>query len=113
MQICATDPFPNCFVAFDGNGNVAALINAADGTSVAQYEYCPFGELVRATGPVRGNNPWRFATKYQDDETDLVYYGHRYLKDGRWLSRDSIGELGHELVRRNRTMGMRPDDGNV
>jgi RHS repeat-associated protein len=34
-------------------------------------------------------NPFRFSTKYQDDETDLVYYGRRYLNTstGRWLSR--------------------------
>jgi RHS repeat-associated protein len=25
-------------------------------------------------------NPFRFSTKYQDDETDLLYYGHRYYK---------------------------------
>jgi RHS repeat-associated protein len=23
-------------------------------------------------------NPFRFSTKYQDDETDLLYYGRRY-----------------------------------
>ena len=23
-------------------------------------------------------NPFRFSTKYQDDETDLLYYGYRY-----------------------------------
>lgn len=23
-------------------------------------------------------NPFRFSTKYQDDETDLFYYGYRY-----------------------------------
>jgi len=39
-------------------------------------------------------NPFRFSTKYQDDETDLLYYGYRYEKDGRWLSRDPIGEKG-------------------
>src|SRR6266498_634072 len=34
--------------------------------------------------------------KYCDDETDLVYYGHRYCNPstGRWLSRDPIGEKG-------------------
>ena len=43
-------------------------------------------------------NPFRFSTKYQDDETDLVYYGLRYLKTatGGWLSRDPIGESGGE-----------------
>jgi RHS repeat-associated protein len=56
---------------------------------LAQYEYGPFGELLRATGPMAKANPFRFSTKYQDDETDLVYYGRRYLNTstGRWLSR--------------------------
>ena len=38
------------FFGYDGNGNVAALINAADGTEAARYEYGPFGELLRAMG---------------------------------------------------------------
>lgn len=37
-------------------------------------------------------DPFRFSTKYQDDETDLLYYGYRYEKDGRWLSRDPLAE---------------------
>jgi RHS repeat-associated protein len=51
---------------------------------------------VRKTGPASGTNPFRFSTKYQDDETDLLYYGHRYYcaSTGRWLSRDRIGEAG-------------------
>ena len=82
----------NSFVAYDGNGNVSGLINAADGSIVARYEYGPFGEVLRATGPMA--NPFRFSTKYQDDETDLAYYGYRYYNanTGRWLSRDPIGE---------------------
>ena len=41
-------------------------------------------------------NPFRFSTKYQDDETDLLYYGYRYYNasTGRWLSRDPIEERG-------------------
>ena len=41
-------------------------------------------------------NPFRFSTKYQDDETDLLYYGYRYYSAnaGRWNSRDPIGESG-------------------
>jgi RHS repeat-associated protein len=41
-------------------------------------------------------NPFRFSTKYQDDETDLLYYGYRYFNGstGRWLSRDPIEETG-------------------
>jgi RHS repeat-associated protein len=80
----------NAFVAFDGNGNVAALVNAADGNTVARYEYGPFGEVIRATGPMARANPLRFSTKYQDDETDLLYYGYRYYRAtiGSWMSRD-------------------------
>jgi YD repeat-containing protein len=35
------------YVAYDGNGNVMGLVNAADGTWSARYEYGPFGEVVR------------------------------------------------------------------
>jgi RHS repeat-associated protein len=86
----------NCFVAFDGNGNVSALVNAADGSAMAQYEYGPFGEVIRATGPMARANPFRFSTKYQDDETDLLYYGKRYLNTvtGRWWSKDPAEETG-------------------
>jgi RHS repeat-associated protein len=86
----------NCFAAYDGNGNLAALINAADGTSVANYEYGPFGEVVRTTGPMAKANPIRFSTKYDDDESDLLYYGYRYYKasTGTWFSRDPIEESG-------------------
>ena len=41
-------------------------------------------------------NPFRFSTKYQDDETDLLYYGYRYYNasSGRWLSRDPAEQRG-------------------
>jgi RHS repeat-associated protein len=41
-------------------------------------------------------NPFRFSTKYQDDELDLLYYGYRYYSasTGRWISRDPIEEKG-------------------
>jgi len=82
------------FYAYDGNGNVMALVSAADGSVAARYEYGPFGELIRATGPMAKVNPFRFSTKYQDEETGLVYYGYRYEKDGGWLSRDPLDEKG-------------------
>jgi hypothetical protein len=40
-------------------------------------EYGPFGEVIRATGPMAKVNPFRFPTKYQDDDNDLPYYGFR------------------------------------
>jgi len=56
----------------------------------------PFGEVIRATGPMAKANPLRFSTKYQDDETDLLYYGYRYYNasTGRWLGRDPSEENG-------------------
>jgi RHS repeat-associated protein len=54
----------------------------------------PFGEVIRATGPMVKANPFRFSTKYQDDESDLLYYGYRYYgaSIGRWIGRDPTGE---------------------
>jgi len=82
----------NCFVAYDGNGNVSALVNAANGGPLGFYEYGPFGEVIRETGPMAKVNPFRFSTKFDDDETDLAYYGCRYYNPstGRWLSRDPL-----------------------
>jgi RHS repeat-associated protein len=84
------------FYAFDGNGNVAALLNADSGQPTAFYEYSPFGDLIRTTGSMAKSNPFRFSAKYTDDETGLLYYGYRYYQSstGRWLSRDPIGERG-------------------
>ena len=86
----------NYFAAFDGNGNVAALVSATNGSVVANYEYGPFGEVIRATGPMAKANPIRFSTKYDDDESDLLYYGYRYYKlsNGAWLNRDFAAEGG-------------------
>jgi len=79
--------------AYDGNGNVAAIMNSANGVVAGQWEYGPFGEVIRATGPMAKANPFRFSTKYQDDESDLVYYGYRYYNAGigRWTARDPLG----------------------
>jgi RHS repeat-associated protein len=89
------------FVTYDGNGNVIALVNASDGEVSAVYEYGPFGEPIRATGTLAEVNPFRFSTKYQDDETGWLYYGHRFYNSstGRWPNRDPLGEPGFELVR--------------
>jgi RHS repeat-associated protein len=99
----------HCFVGYDGNGNVAVLTLAHSGEAGqarAQFEYGPFGEPIRSSGTTtlaandhRGM-PFRFSTKYTDQESDLVYYGYRYYNPstGSWPNRDLIGELGgHNL----------------
>lgn len=84
------------FTAYDGNGNVVALVDGSNGIASANYEYGPFGEPIRASGSMGRANPFRFSTKFVDDETGLSYYGFRYYDPtpGRWISRDPIEENG-------------------
>ncbi|HPY31861.1 MAG TPA: RHS repeat-associated core domain-containing protein [Verrucomicrobiota bacterium] len=80
------------YCAYDGNGNVAALSAASDGSESARYEYGPFGELIRATGPMALENPFRFSTKRTDNTTDFVLYEYRLYSPstGRWPNRDPL-----------------------
>jgi RHS repeat-associated protein len=82
------------FTCYDGNGNVTALINAATGEESARYEYDPFAEPLRITGPMAKLNPIRFSTQYHDDYTGDDKYLFRDLRDGRWPNRDPIEEAG-------------------
>ncbi|MGC8989662.1 MAG: RHS repeat domain-containing protein [Verrucomicrobiia bacterium] len=86
----------NAFAAYDGNGNVMALVDASNGSVCARYDYGPFAEPVRISGPMGKVNPVRFSSKYTDDESGFLYYGYRYYNPstGRWPNRDSIGEEG-------------------
>jgi RHS repeat-associated protein len=85
----------NAFVGYDGNGNVSVLVSAANATTVANYEYGPFGEIIRQSGSMAKLNPCRFSTKFDDDESDFLYYGYRYYNPstGKWAGRDPAGEL--------------------
>ena len=78
---------------YDGTGHVAALTNI-NKDLLASYAYGPFGEKISATGPKANSNPWRFQTKYLDEETGLYYFGKRYYDPitGQWLSREILGE---------------------
>jgi RHS repeat-associated protein len=93
----------------DGNGNIVGTIDAATGQRTAEYEYGPFGEPLRANGPMANANPFRFSTKYTDNETGLVYYGYRFYNSqtGRWLSKDPINEIGFRAQRGVRSQRVR------
>lgn len=86
--------------AYDGNGNVSALLDAEAGsaTIAAVYEYGPFGEPLRAE--IRDADAtdisFRFSTKFTDAETGLVYYGLRYYSPtlGKFINQDPISESG-------------------
>ena len=79
------------FYCYDANGNVTDLVDT-NGTSVAHYEYDPFGNTVVKTGSLAEDNPFRFSTKYLDTEADLYYYGLRYYSPelGRWAEQGSV-----------------------
>ena len=85
---------------YDSNGNVGQLVDlgaAGAGTSVvAHYEYDPYGKVASQSGAYAATNPFRFSTKYLDDESSLSDFGNRYYHAGlgRWLNRDPIGEPG-------------------
>jgi RHS repeat-associated protein len=96
LQIHDADAGKTLLPAFDGNGNVTVLLNADSGAIEASYEYSPFGELLRASGSYAAANPLRFSTKWQDQESGLLYYGYRYYspREGRFISRDPLEEQG-------------------
>jgi RHS repeat-associated protein len=80
----------NCFTSSDGNGNITALINATDRSLAARYEYNPYGILLRETGLLARQNPFRYSSKYWDDESGLINYNARYYSPslGKWIGRD-------------------------
>jgi len=88
------------FTCYDGNGNVISLVSATTGDVIARYEYGPFGEPIRVTGPAANQNPFRFSTKRTDNTIDLILYEYRVYSSstGRWVSRDLINELGFKLL---------------
>ncbi|MES2308384.1 MAG: RHS repeat-associated core domain-containing protein, partial [Verrucomicrobiota bacterium] len=81
------------FPCYDANGNILAYV-LNTGVVTAQFEYGPFGELIRSSGTAPCN--FGFSTKYRDNETGLNYYGYRYYSTGlgRWMGRDPIEEQG-------------------
>lgn len=82
--------------AYDGNGNIYGMIDRGSGAIRAAYEYSPYGETLRAGGDEAAKNPYRFSSKYTDNETQFLYYGFRYYSPslGRFFGRDPIEEKG-------------------
>ena len=79
----------------DGIKNVSEVVSR-DGTVVAHYEFAPFGGETVRCGDSALENPWRFSSEYADDDVAMVYFIYRHYdaRQGRWIGRDPIGELG-------------------
>ncbi len=72
------------------HGSTLVLSNwTANGQSVANYRYGPYGESSDATT----GNPFRYTGRYLDAETGFYYYRARYYSPtlGRFLQTDPIG----------------------
>ncbi|MDX2111735.1 MAG: RHS repeat-associated core domain-containing protein [Verrucomicrobiota bacterium] len=115
---------------FDGNGNLTGLISTATKGLVAEYvpspsgatprsiasgtecearAYDPFGSLLRETGrPIAFEQPFRFATKTYDRETELCNFGFRHYHTslGRFINRDPIEERGGWALFKGLNYGM-------
>lgn len=83
----------------DFRGNITALISPDTKQIVEHYRYSAFGEehIFDAQGlPLttsQYDNPWRFAAKYTDSQTHLVFFGRRHYdpSSGRWITPDPKG----------------------
>jgi RHS repeat-associated protein len=105
-------PFCGCGIFQGGSGERASYWDIGEAPTpslarvAARYEYDAFGNVVgpdpdhdgdwlEHAGPFATANPFRFSTKYWDDER-LGYWGYRYYLAplGRWLNPDPLGEAG-------------------
>ena len=87
---------------YDGNGNIAQLVDSIFLILRYIYSYDPFGNLISFSANITLENLFMFSSKYYDVETKLYYYGYRYyfLELGKWICRDPINEKGFKLKRK-------------
>lgn len=87
------------YAAHDLLKSVSALYDAS-GTRQARFEYTPYGETLTEEGAWASSMPFRYSSEYRDDDLGLIYYNYRHYnpQDGRWISRDLIGEEGGEFL---------------
>jgi len=78
------------FYHTDAAGTPVAMTDAS-GNVVWQADYKPFGEEHTESGSVENKN--KFVGKEKDEETDLYYFGARYLdaRTGRFIMPDPVG----------------------
>jgi len=85
----------------DFSGNIFAVIDPNANEVVESYRYNGYGEeaIVSQSGGLLAHsaiaNPWRFAEKRYDDDTQLIFFGRRWYdpEAGRWISQDPLGAI--------------------
>lgn len=83
------------YVAHDLLKSVSALFDSS-GNRQAKFEYTPYGETLSSEGIKTASMPFLYSCEYHDEDLGLIYYNYRHYnpQDGRWISRDPIGEKG-------------------
>ena len=79
-------------------GSTMLVYGSGGGTSgglQAAYDYRSFGEQITMTSPSTGKVTENFTGKERDDETQLNYFGARYLDPmlGMWISVDPMRQF--------------------
>ena len=85
----------NYYPSYDGNSNIVEYTDENQ-TSIAKFEYSPFGAVKIESGSMVDELNYRFSTKYFDKDTNLIVYRYRNYnpQTGKWQTRDPIGEEG-------------------
>jgi RHS repeat-associated protein len=82
--------------SFSGRKRGESQQNQGVGANSRTTHLGPFGEVIRATGPMAKLNPFLFQTAFYDWETGFYSYIFRYYNPstGRWIGRDPSEEEG-------------------
>lgn len=85
---------------YDAGGNITGYLDSESGNMLFRCSYDVFGNLLFSEG-LAEDFAFGFSTKYRDEPSGLLYYGHRYYGAhlGRWMSRDPLVEVGNRLTR--------------
>ena len=80
-------------------GDVIRLVSA-NGATVAEYWYGPYGEVLTATGTMAEVNPLRYRGYYYDAETELFYLQSRYYDPVicRFVNADGYASTGQGFL---------------
>ena len=88
---------------YDNRGNVSQLINN-DGTIISTYQYDPYGNLLSGSNQTKDQNPFRFSTKYHDNDLNLYNYGYRHYSPN---NRQMANQRPHRRVGRKKPLLLR------
>ncbi len=90
------------YYVVNAQGDVIRLVSA-NGASVAEYTYDPYGRVISVTGTMAEVNPLRYRGYYYDAETEFYYLQSRYYDPVvcRFINADGYASTGQEFLGKN------------